>query len=140
MRILKALVVSTALSAASAYAIDFNWGNHDPVETFSYSHRAAQGEFADDARFVVTNLQSTTMRVDARLVVTAGSFSDLVIEIWGDFYGPDRVLASFAPGQNFSFNLPDMRKKYYYLIKGKASGAGVAGWTLTSRLVPENAP
>lgn len=136
MKAVKAFVLSTALAASGAFAIDFNWGNHDPVETFSYTHRSTQGAFADDARFIVTNGQSNTMRVDARLNVTSGSFSSLVIEIWGDYYGPDKLLATFAPGETFSFPLVHMRKKYYYLIRGEASAGPTAGWTLTSRLQP----
>jgi hypothetical protein len=137
MKAVKVFVLSTALAAGSAFAIDFNWANHDPVETFSYTHRSTQGVFADDARFIVTNGQSNTMRVDARLNVTAGSFSSLVIEIWGDYYGPDKMLASFGPNEDFSFPLLSMRKKYFYLIRGQAAPGPVAGWTLTSRLVPK---
>jgi hypothetical protein len=137
MKALKLLALSAAMAASSAFAIDFNWGNHDPVETFSYTHHPTQGTFADDARFIVTNGQSTTMRVEAKLLVTQGSFSSLVIEFWGDYYGPDQLLATFAPGETFSFPLLNMRKKYYYLIRGQAAPGGTSGWTLTSHLLPK---
>lgn len=129
-------LVAAAL-APSAHAIDMNWELHDPQETWTRNLKPAF-TFQDDARYRLSPLQSRTTAVQGTLQVTKGTINDLKLQFFGDFYGPDQLLATFTAGQTFSFEHLDNRLKYYYLITGSTDRFG-ASYTLTSNLVSDSA-
>ncbi|WP_157271739.1 hypothetical protein [Azohydromonas aeria] len=137
---MKALAIPWLLAAAmapSAYAIDMNWGNHDTQETWVRNLRAGT-TFVDDARYMLTPMQSRSTSVRGSFQLTKGTIEDLTLGFYGDYYGPDQLLATFKPGETFSFDHLDGRIKYYFLITGSTTRYG-ASYTLTSNLVPKTA-
>lgn len=137
---MKAHAIPWLLAAAlapSAHAIDMNWANHDPQETWVRNVRAGVS-FVDDARYMLTPLQSRTTGVQGTFQVTKGTIDNITLGFYGDYYGPDQLLASFKPGETFSFDHLDGRIKYYFLVTGSTSRYG-ASYTLTSNLVPDSA-
>ena len=133
--------VAAAVCMPSAYAVDVNWDSHATTETMTRTV-AKNVTFMDDARYLLTPAQSGNTGVQAVFQLNSGAISNLRVDFYGDFYGPDRYLGSFTPTgaagqQSFSFEHMTGRKKYYYLITG-TTGAGAANYTLTSNLVPDS--
>ena len=133
--------VAAVTCMPSAYAVDVNWDSHATTETLTRTV-AKNVTFMDDARYLLTPAQSGNTGVQALFQLNSGTIANLRVDFYGDYYGPDRYLGSFAPTgvagqQSFSFEHIDGRKKYYYLITG-STGAGGANYTLTSNLVPDS--
>jgi hypothetical protein len=135
--------LAAAIFVPSAHAIDVAWDLHDPTETLNRTV-VKNVTFMDDARYILTPGQSGTTGIQATFQLTKGTISNLKVDFYGDFYGPDKYLGSFTPGKaasdpmTFSFEHISGRKKYYYLITG-TTGATGAAYTLTSNLVKDSA-
>ena len=134
--------VAAAVFLPSAHAIDYNWDSHADTETF-VRNLGKNITFTDDARYLLTPLQSRTTGVQATFQLTKGTIGGLKVDFYGDYYGPDKYLGSFVGDLSkgpltFSFEHLDDRKKYYYLITGTAGSMG-ASYTLTSNLVADSA-
>lgn len=132
--------MAAAIFVPSAYAVDVAWDLHDPTETLN-RNIIKNVTFQDDARYILTPIQSGKTGVQATFQLTSGTISNLKIDFYGDYYGPDKYLGSFTPDASgngtmtFTFNHIAGRKKYYYLVTG-TTGAFGATYTLTSKLVP----
>ncbi|NML17509.1 PEP-CTERM sorting domain-containing protein [Azohydromonas caseinilytica] len=134
--------VAAAVFLPSAHALDYSWDNHGDTETF-VRNVGKSVTFMDDARYILTPLQSGTTGVKATFALTRGTIGSLKVDFYGDYYGPDKYLGSFVGDLSkgpltFSFEHIEGRKKYYYLITG-TTGASGAGYTLTSNLVADSA-
>lgn len=134
--------LAAAIFVPSAHAIDVSWDLHDPTETLNRTV-VKNVTFMDDARYILTPGQSGTTGVQATFQITRGTISNLKVDFYGDFYGPDKYLGSFTPGKagepmTFDFEHINGRKKYYFLITGTTGAAGAA-YTLTSNLVKDSA-
>ena len=132
--------IAAAIFVPSAHAVDIAWDLHDPTETLTRTV-AKNVTFMDDARYILTPGQSASTRVEVNFQLNSGTISNLKVDFYGDYYGPDKYLGSFnlGPGagqQTFAFTHIPGRKKYYYLITGTTGAAG-ANYTITSRLLPK---